>query len=404
MTTLAANASNIASLIKSSVGGDVIQLPPGPFPGFVLRDIAKEGTVEIRGDEAGTVIDSAYFSGASGFRLVGVGFKAKPTTTKTKCLQILSCKNVTVESCSFEGDETTPNMTDGIWIRWSQEIQILGNSFTNLKAGVYHQDCFGLTILRNKFRNMWSDSTRGGEKCGRIVIAENHTVDSHQDGGDHLDGHQLWTHKDAAGPVDDVLVYKNVVERGNGSIMQGIQIGDEGGKGFTNLRVIDNLLIGCGHNAIQVSGAFDPWIQGNGSQGIYGALDVNGKEILNAWIILRGCTGGRVIDNAASMLNLYRNVRNPDVVEKFVTLPLIKPGEPMTALNAWLDRDNPVDPPVDPHLEQIATLEAKVSELTAKLAEAEAERDRLLEIRKAEFEVLSLTYETLGTLVKNALK
>lgn len=358
MATLNATPANLSAQIKAAQPGDVISLV-GDFPDVVVKVSEKAAPGVVIQPADGATLRSIFFTGCAGFTVRGFRF----TAPVAQSVKMTTCKRIVVEDCQMSGDV---GLTDGVWVRWCEEVTVRHCAFANLWHGIFHEGNKGLVMADLEFRDIYGDAIRGGLNSDGVTIQRITATDLHQVGGDHLDVIQFWTTK-ATQPTRNVLIEDVVYRRGEGDPAQGVLIGNEAGLRYENVTVRRVAAVGGLYNGISISGGgADVVIEDCFVQPMEGAKDAAGKVVDKVWIQTRGSTGGVVRDSFATLVQGYQNAVNASV-SGFTAVPMAKAGD-YSALEAWLKRR---DPPADAR-------DAELSELRADLAAARvaiAERD-----------------------------
>lgn len=225
-------SDELVAALKRANGGETIRLAPGVYPGFSVSNLKFAQPVTVMGEDA----------------------VVQGKTT------IYGCSNLTLDGLFFRGDPDRDS--DCLLLRESNRLTVRGCEFQGAMCGIGHLNNTDLRIERNRFVDLRSDGMRGGGSS-RVAIIDNHFSSFHPrmraDGrGDHPDAIQFWTSNTKAA-AEDILIQRNVIERGSGSTVQGIFVGDEsGGKlPYLRVRILDNVVIGGAWNGVAIGSGSD---------------------------------------------------------------------------------------------------------------------------------------------------
>ncbi|OJU22712.1 MAG: hypothetical protein BGN95_03860 [Sphingomonas sp. 66-10] len=218
----------------------------------------------------------------------------------------LTFKNVTFAAYTDSAGNLTGGGING---RGGSDITVTGSTFRDLGTVATFMRTVGVTFADNTIANV-----REGV---RLVGASNATIAHNRMGpfspakGDHPDGIQFFT----AGltlPDDraahDVVIEGNLIDPGPAAHVQGIFIGDEAklyasGRGYSNITIRNNSLIGTGWHGITV-GPHGPGLTIEGNRLL---IRLNGDGVTDNWIMV-GEGGGVVRDNTAGGITLAAGV------------------------------------------------------------------------------------------------
>jgi len=268
-------SDELVAALKRADGGETIRLAPGVYPGFSVSNLKFAQAVTVVGEDA-VIQGKATIYGCSNLTFNGLFFRGDPDRD-SDCLLLRESSGLTVRDCEFQGS----------------------------MCGIGHLNNTDLKIERNRFVNLRSDGMRGGGSS-RVTIVDNHFSSFHPrmraDGrGDHPDAIQFWTSNTKAS-AEDILIQRNVIERGDGSTVQGIFVGDEsGGKlPYRRVRILDNVVIGGAWNGVAIGSGSDIEIARN----VCLAFPDEGCRVR-----VQNVTSGVVVDNEASDFVFMNNGR-----------------------------------------------------------------------------------------------
>ena len=317
--------STTADLLKyaaKAVSGDVIQLAAGTYSGVNIANIKTSGVTVTSADptHAATLTDLTV-SNSSGFTFSYLNM----TVARDTPYNITGSSNIVLDHLDVHGSlDGNPNDDfKGMLIRSSSNVTVSNSHFHELTSALGHLDSNYVTITGNTFDTIRDDGVAGGG-TSNIVVSNNVFTNWQNSGSVHPDAIQFWTNYTQSAATN-VTITGNVIDRGTGTIIQGIFITDEaGGKHYTNLNVTDNVVVGEMYNGIAVSGANNATVTGN---------TVIGETDMTSWIAVSGVNSAVVQDNIATAYNL--NSANVSHAGNVITSQL----QPSDAANflTWLN-------------------------------------------------------------------
>lgn len=290
----------LLSALRSAKSGDVIKLAAGNYSNVSLSNLQFNGNVTIQSADKNrpAVLSDLTLNNVRNLTVQDIEVAANPAKGDNP-IKVLSSTNIVMDRMNVHGTLNNDSSDDvaGMLIRNSNSVTVKNSEFQELSFGLGHLDSNGLIFTGNNFHDIRSDGIRGGGSSN-VLIAENHFSDFYPIGADHPDAIQFWT-TGTTRDVSNIVVRNNVIERGEGRQMQGIFLGNEINKTYSNVSITDNLLIGTGYNGIAVSGGKNIVIDNN---------DIVSIEGSRSWVRLTNVDNGRVSNNAAIDF-LYTGVR-----------------------------------------------------------------------------------------------
>lgn len=307
------DSAGLVSAMKTAQSGDVIQLAPGTYSGFGLRDVQINGNVTITSQNPAqeAVLTGFNLSNVGGFTFKGLEFSVNPAGADNPFL-VYGSKNLVLDDLNVHGslDSNGANDAAAILIRNSDGVVIKNSEFHDLKMGISHLDDTNLTITNNSFHDIRVDGVRGGGSSN-VTITKNYFTDFDSVSGDHSDGIQFWT-SNVKTLSKNITVSDNVMVRGAGTTFQGIFMRDETGAGYENVTVTNNLVVGSLYQGITVDGATHVTVTGN---------TVAGLPDQQAWIRVTESTDVNVSKNSATQYNLSSNTSVTDTANTTIKTP-----------------------------------------------------------------------------------
>lgn len=286
------DTAGLVAAIKAAKGGEVLILAPGAYGPITIKGQVNAGMVTITGE--GAKLLGLDLQKSEGFRFSGLEFDAGASGAYV--FRVSASRDVHFDhlhvhgpdAATFAGLKTPPS---GIsFLNGCEDVSITDSEFHHLNRA-----CGGsgdrVVIARNDLHDlrtdgmMWSD-TRD------IWIVDNTIRDLTPSAGGHPDGIQFMT-TGTSRASENILIARNVLDRGQGAAFQGIFLGDEvGSLPFKNVRILDNLLIGTGYNGIAVGHGENVELERNE------LLSFEGKTN-KTWILIKNTKGLVSRDNQA---------------------------------------------------------------------------------------------------------
>lgn len=293
------DSAGLVSAMKTAQSGDVIQLAPGTYSAFGLRDVQVNGNVTITSLDPGkeAVLTGFNLSNVGGFTFKGLEFSVNPSGSDNP-FQIFGSKNIVLDDLNVHGslDSNGANDASALQIRASDGVVVKNSEFHDLKMGITHLDDRNITITNNSFHDIRVDGVRGGGSSN-VTITKNYFTDFDSVAGDHSDAIQFWT-SNVSTLTKNIVVSDNVMVRGAGTTFQGVFMRDETGSRYENVQVTNNLVVGSLYQGIMVNGATHVQIAGNTVAGLPDQL---------AWIRVVGSDDVVISGNSTTKLDLASN-------------------------------------------------------------------------------------------------
>lgn len=281
----------LLSALRSAKSGDVIKLAAGDYSNVSLSNLQFSGNVTIQSADKNrpAVLSDITLNNVKNLTVQDIEFAVNPAKGDNP-IKVLSSNNIVFDRLNVHGtlNNDTSDDVSGMFIRNSTTVTVKNSEFQQLSYGLGHLDSTGLTFTGNNFHDIRSDAVRGGGSSN-VLIAENRFSDFYPIGNDHPDAIQFWTTGTTRG-VSNIVVRDNVIERGEGRQIQGIFLGNEINKTYSNVTITNNLLIGTGYNGIAVTGGQNVVVDNN---------DIVSIEGSRSWVRLANIENGRVSNNAA---------------------------------------------------------------------------------------------------------
>jgi hypothetical protein len=231
--------------------------------------------------------------------------------------------NVTLDQLNVHGGATANG--NGVLLRESTNVSLTNSNIHDLWNGVTHIDDDGVMISGNTIHGIATDGIHGGGTSD-ITITGNVLSDFHPNPGDHPDAIQFWTSNTTAS-VHDLVVTDNVIERGTGSVMQGIFMNNENSLIYENVTITGNAMVGTMYNGILVYDASNVTVANNFVQGY---TDMDSK------IWLDQVTGASIHNNTTTDLQVLTGVTQASIYSNTIIAPA-HIGD-TTQIDLWLGR------------------------------------------------------------------
>lgn len=322
------SSAALLSAVKSASDGDVIQLTAGHYGKLSLSGInfAQGITVTSADPDQVAVLSGLKVTGSSGLNFDQLEFSLDPADKYFPILvgtsRDVHFSNLDVHGLR-DGDPSFEAMA--MMIRDSRDVSVTGSRFEELHHAVNFLDSAEVTVTGNSFRTIRSDGIRGGG-TDDLVISGNYFTDFYPVGADHPDAIQLWT-TNTETSARNITITGNVVERGNGDIIQGIFLRDQSGgeRPYQNVTISDNIVLGGMYNGISVGNANGLVMTDN----VVGAFADQ-----KSWLRIDNSTGVELTGNAASAY-ILNNAAYAANFDNSTTGPVAETGQDL--LKAWLD-------------------------------------------------------------------
>lgn len=296
------SSTELVSAVQNAKDGDVIKLAAGDYGKVSLSNVhfANGITITSADPDQQAVLAGLKVTNSSGIDFDHIEFALSPED-KYFPITVSSSSDVHFSALDvhgvIDGDPSTDSMA--MMIRNSSDVSVTDSSFHELHHAVNFLDSDHLDISGNSFDTIRSDGIRGGGTSD-LTINNNYFTNFYPVGADHPDAIQLWT-TNTDQSASNITITGNVVERGEGGIIQGIFLRDQsGGKvPYQNVTISDNIVLGGMYNGISVGNA----------QGLVMTDNVVGAySDQKSWLRIESSTGVVLTGNAASSYVLNNNV------------------------------------------------------------------------------------------------
>lgn len=288
-----------AALERAIAGGaTTVLLSPGDYGDVRLHGVQPARMASVRpavGDGQvrfrSLVIDRSRNLALSGI-VVALEADAKARSS------IVNSEAIRLSAMQFRGWRGLDGLFAGsaLTIRNSRDVRVEASRFEEIGNGIAYLDSSEIVIARNHFSGMSQDAMRGGGVDG-LTISGNVGTNFRARQGSHPDFIQLWTTNAKSGNRR-VRIIGNLFHRGSGSAPQGIFMRDEHGRGYDDILIENNVILGAIYHGIAVEpSAARVTIRGNSVLGYRDTVEF-GHRVPTSWI--RYGPSMTVIDNEAT--------------------------------------------------------------------------------------------------------
>lgn len=298
------SADGVSGALARAKGGDVIRLGAGVHGDVVLRGRKFQPPVKVLG-RPGARLQSLSLRQCSGIVFDSIHLEASSEKVNGPIIRLVECQNVEMRRMDIVGptDGGRSGTVDGIAAAASSDILLASSTISKLRIAVGFRDCQRIKVAGNRISEMRTDGVRATETSD-VTISNNYIRDFGQFDGDHRDGIQFYTLKDAKASRD-IVVEGNRIEQGGGAPMQGIFMRTAGPR-FERVLIRGNLVAGGNHNGIAVLG---------GADGV--RIDSNILIGDRGWVRVADVTGLTVSGNEVRTNSDKRFLIEPDEQSKF---------------------------------------------------------------------------------------
>lgn len=322
----------LSSALKAAQSGDTILLAPGTYSGLSIKNLDTGGLVTIKSLDPNNeaVLTNFGIQNSSGLKFAGVEMIGSGAPGYYSWI-IRDSSNIHFDDVNAHGslDGNPQNDAAGIQVFDSSNVSITNSEFHELYRGVALSETNNIKFVGNDFHDT-ARTAVFSQNVQKVVISENSFTNFRPVDGDHMDAIAFTMKADGTNTTDDVLISGNVITRGDGKVAQGIFFRDPSGvSDFTNIQIIDNIIVGMGYNGIYVNGAKNVTLSGND------VLSYEGKAE-TSWILLQNTHGATVSDNSASLISVLEKNGNTGIVESGSAVIGYVTDGGAAALKAWL--------------------------------------------------------------------
>ncbi|WP_337185283.1 right-handed parallel beta-helix repeat-containing protein [Phenylobacterium sp.] len=337
------------AVLTRLAAGDVLRLKPGVYNGLSFRhvkrwDPARPIVITSADPTRPAIVTDFTVRGARGLVFRDVTLHATNPNTRGYGFVFHGCEAVALERVKVHGslDGDPSNDPYGVQFRDCHDVSVTGSEFTELNRGLLVGPASKVRVEDNRLHLLRSDGMDFAQ-VQDVRIVGNEIRDIFRVGTDHPDGIQFWTSATTA-PSRNILIARNLIDRGRGLAMQGIFIRDEAGHPYDGLTIEDNLILGTGWNALRIVGhtgkpTTGVTIRGNELITFREVDGVPTRELLT-YILLQNVNGAEVTANRAAQIS-FDKVEGLTQRGNVITKPVRDKGA--AALANWTARHRPAD-------------------------------------------------------------
>lgn len=254
-----ATPNTLSAALKGAKPGDTVVVAPGTYGVLALSGVTFVPGVTIRG--RGAVFKGLNLQNVQGLSLSGLEVSADCGAGLYPAV-VYGSKDIAFDQVLVHGDK---NCWAGLLLRESAGVTVTNSEFHHLQVGVSRLNSSEVTIADNAFHDLFSDGINGGGGSN-ISVLRNRMTNFRPSAGSHPDGVQFWT-TNAPAPASNILIQGNVIDRGEGdvsTVSQGIFVElDSADRRWSNVRILDNVILGGMYNGIFAAGVDGLEVAGN---------------------------------------------------------------------------------------------------------------------------------------------
>lgn len=253
--------AELKAAIKNAQDGDTILLSSGTYASLSINSVDRDITITSLDPANQAVLTGLKLQDSSGINFSKLTVEAPAGTFyafSVKASADIAFDQLTVFGKAALGSGKEP---EPILIRDSQGISFTNSEVHSAKQAVTIQNSSQLTITGNEFYDLVGGAIRSTGSSD-VVIANNVITDFA-----HTSGQPTAIVFNTTGQTTaskNITISGNVIERGDGGIVQGIVVTDASNKlAYQNLTVTNNAVSGHSFNGIFINGAANSSVSGN---------------------------------------------------------------------------------------------------------------------------------------------
>jgi parallel beta-helix repeat protein len=294
MITTVTSATALNAALKATHAGDTIMLAPGDYGGVWVSNLHFATDVTVTSaTSTDAVLTGLSVSGSNGLTFSNLEIDTSGATTNFP-VNVANSQDVHLNHLNVHGslDGNPQNDVDSLLFRSSSNVSVTNSEFQEAGNAISHVNDDHVTISGNTIHDVRADGVHGGGSS-YVTISNNTFRDFHPVAGDHPDMIQFWT-SGTTTSAHDIAVTNNLFIRGDGSVAQGVFMGDEVGTlPYQRVTISGNYILGAMYNGISV---------GHGAGVTVDHNTVVGFTDMNSWIRLDKVAGGAITNNTASQV------------------------------------------------------------------------------------------------------
>ncbi len=325
--TIVSDTAALKAALGVAQAGDSILLSPGAYDPVAIKDFRFAGVVTIASErlDAPATLTGLDLRNAQGLLFQDLEFVISPTKGANQ-FQVTDSADIQFNRLHVHGslDGDPGNDMAGLELRTSQNITITKSEFQQLSYALGHRDLDGLRVTDSWFHDLRMDGVRGSGTSNILIAGNRFTDFARVPVQDHADAIQLWTSPTVA-KVHDISIRDNLIDRANGTVLQGIFIrSPDGQRDFERVTIQGNMIVGGSYNGIAVLGATDVRVEAN---------VVLGFSDQKSWIRVDAIDGAVLTGNKTSDLLINASVTNVASTLNSTAALLVDRGA--AVLSAW---------------------------------------------------------------------
>jgi parallel beta-helix repeat protein len=316
------DTAGLNTALKFAKPGSAILLAPGRYDGVRVDQIKVQGvTITSEDPKSPAILTRFYITNSSGLTFSNLVFTTEGSDDPYP-FRLRYATGVTLVNLSVHGsmDGNPQNDQSGLWLGDCEHITIRNSEFQELANGIVHGNSSDILIDGNYIHNIAIDGIHGGG-TSNITISNNHMADFHVLDGQHPDAIQFWT-VNTTESATNITITGNLAERGTGTMLQGVFMGNEASHTYKNVTISNNTVVGGMYNGIAIGDGDGITVTGNT------VLQFDGQP---SWIVMRYVKNATASGNTVSQLS-YVESKPKEANNKIISTPKDKGA---SAIAAW---------------------------------------------------------------------
>lgn len=316
--------------------GQTIMLAPGTYNGFfpanrVLPDITFT-SADPSNPAVMTALNMTNVSGATFANLaISTEGSTNPAPNRFTGCSKLVFANLSVHG-AMDGDPAAGQT--GLYLDSCDDVTVKNSEFQKLNNAIAHVNCTNLLIDSNSIHDGGTDGVHGGGSSF-VTISKNHIASLYPD-GEHPDAIQFWTVNTTA-PATNIAVIDNLIDRGNGQVLQGVFFGNENQINYEHVTITTNVVIGAAAAGVAIGWGDNVTIDKNK------VIPLPDQE---SWISLNSVTNATVTGNASPKISYINTTPITDSGNVVIESPT---DLGISEIDAWMARHPGVIYGIDPN-------------------------------------------------------
>lgn len=254
-------SADLLKALQSAKGGDRIELAPGSYSGFTLKNVDYADTVTLTSQDPenrAVITGMVKLQGVGGLTIEGVDMlPPAPLPDHNNIVTIQGSHDIALVDMTVRGTLPSPDPVTGkaypnfkgVMIQDSRDVALDGLDISQVQVGVFLNRTEGVSVRHSELHHIRTDGINFVES--RDVVIENNYFHAPQPkhgangSADHPDFIQWWGVANGKG-IHNVAIRDNVMLQGEGDFTQGIfghaALKNTNIGGFTNFEVTGNFL------------------------------------------------------------------------------------------------------------------------------------------------------------------